>query len=407
MRRRLTVLLAAPLLAQDFSHRGFLETRAVLYPQAARGDGGRAVGDALLRYEPSYKASAALQFAASLEARTDTHQQVERRWDLSWQDRSRRRPAFAVRRLSATIHKGRFTAEIGKQFIRWGKADIVTPTDRFAPRDFLAVVDNDFLAVTAARVAYEGSSDSLELVWAPRFTPSRIPLLNQRWAPLPEDLPADLELRDAGARFPGGPQFGARWNHIGAGFECALSFYEGFNHLPLFDVRVLSVAPPRVEFERFYPQVRMYGGDAALPLRWLTLKGEAAYFRSRTRQADEYLLYVVQLERQAGEWFFVGGYAGEAVTTSRATLDFSPERGFAKAFVGRAGYTIDPNRSVAFEAAARQNGRGTWTRIEYSQAFGQHWRATAGFALIRGSPGDFLGQFRRNSHALLALRYSF
>jgi len=407
VRLALSVLLAAPLLAQDFSHRGFLETRVTLYPQTTRGDSGRAVGDALLRYEPSYKASTALQFAASFEARTDTHQQVERRWDPSWQDRSRRRPAFAVRRLSATYHRGRFTAEAGKQFIRWGKADIVTPTDRFAPRDFLAVVDNDFLAITAARVAYETRSDSLELVWAPRFTPSRIPLLHQRWAPLPQDLPADLELRDAGARFPGGSQFGARWNHIASGFEWALSFYEGFNHLPLFDARLLSFAPPRVEVERFYPRLRMYGADAAWPLRWLTLKGEAAYFTSRTLQADEYLLYVVQLERQAGEWFFVGGYAGEAVTASRTTLGFSPERGFAKAFVGRAGYTIDPNRSLALEAAIRQNGEGSWTRIEYSQAFGQHWRVTAAFALIRGSPADFLGQFRRNSHAAIALRHSF
>ena len=45
----------------------------------------------------------------------------------------------------------------------------------------------------------------------------------------------------------------------------------------------------------------------------------------------------MQLERQAGEWFFVGGYAGEAVTNRRSILNFSPERGFTKAFLGRAG----------------------------------------------------------------------
>jgi hypothetical protein len=53
--------------------------------------------------------------------------------------------AGEVRRLSATAHKGPLTFEAGKQFIRWGKTDIVTPTDRFAPRDYLTVVDNDFL----------------------------------------------------------------------------------------------------------------------------------------------------------------------------------------------------------------------------------------------------------------------
>jgi hypothetical protein len=44
---------------------------------------------------------------------------------------------------------------------------------------------------------------------------------------------------------------------------------------------------------------------------------------------------------------------------------------------------------------------------EYSQALGQHWRATLDLALIRGDMADFLGQYRRNSHALLIVRYSF
>jgi hypothetical protein len=75
--------------------------------------------------------------------------------------------------------------------------------------------------------------------------------------------------------------------------------------------------------------------------------------------------------------------------------------------LGRAGYTIDANRSIAFEAAVRDNADGLWTKIEYSQAFGQHWRLTAGFTLIRGDTADFLGQYRRNSHGLVAMKYSF
>jgi len=381
----LVFLSAAVCGAQTFNQRGFLENNAVLYPQTAPGDSGRAVGEWLLRYESFYKLDSGWQFAGAVDARTDTHRQVERRLHLSWQDRERQRPAFALRRLSATYAKGGATLELGKQFIRWGKADLLNPTDRFAPRDFLNVVDNDFLAVTAARLTYGGQANSIDLVWSPRLTPSRIPLLNQRWVVLPEGLP----VRDFSASYPGGPQFGARWNHIGAAVEYSLSFYNGFNHLP------------------FYPQMRMYGADATAPLRIVTLKGEAAYFTSRTPQADEYVLYVLQLERQAGEWLFIGGYAGEFVTERRLGASFAPDRGFARAFLGRAGYTIDTNRGVSLETVVRQNGKGSWTKFEYSQAFGQHWRATAGFAWIRGDAGDFLGQYHRNSHALLSLRYSF
>jgi hypothetical protein len=55
----------------------------------------------------------------------------------------------------------------------------------------------------------------------------------------------------------------------------------------------------------------------------------------------------------------------------------------------------------------RTSGDGAYAKAEYSQARGAHWRFTATGTLIRGDPADFLGQYRRNSHAALALRYSF
>ena len=44
-------LLAAPLWAQSFSQRGFVETRGAFFPQTGANDSGRAIGDILLRYE--------------------------------------------------------------------------------------------------------------------------------------------------------------------------------------------------------------------------------------------------------------------------------------------------------------------------------------------------------------------
>ena len=70
-------------------------------------------------------------------------------------------------------------------------------------------------------------------------------------------------------------------------------------------------------------------------------------------------------------------------------------------------HTIDPNRRVTFEAAARQNGDGTWARAEYSQASGAHWRATIAGTVLAGAENDFLGQYDRNSHLSVTMRYSF
>src|SRR5439155_12562328 len=201
--------------------------------------------------------------------------------------------------------------------------------------------------------------------WVPRFTPSRIPLLNQRWTAVPPEaaqLPVDL-----GAVLPEGSQVGIRWSHIGKSFESALSFFDGFNHLPNVSIAFRPI-PEQIGVTRVYPAIRSYGIDTAVPLRWLTVKAEAAFLTSPSADADEYVLYVVQLERQTGEWAFVGGYAGEVVTERRAVLPFAPDRGATRALIGRASYTIDSNRGVAFEGAIRQNGDGGYAKAEDSLA---------------------------------------
>ncbi len=401
MKRAALALLAVSAWGQNFTQRGFLETAAVLYPETAPNDSGRVVGESLFRYEAFYKLTN-LRFAGAVDARFDTHQETERAWDPSWWDRNLRRPTLAVRRMSAQYTRGKLTVEAGKQLIRWGKADVLTPTDRFAPRDFLNVVDSDFLAITAARVTYATQADTFDVVYSPQLTPSRVPLLNQRWAVLPEGIP----IHEAEPDFPGGQQFGARWNHIGAAAEYSFSFYNGYDNLPLYRVEP-NFALLRADVQRFYPQMRMYGADAAVPVGPVTVKAEAAYFTSSNPLADEYGLWVLQLERQAGEWSLVAGYAGQVTTDHRSTIGFNPQRGFTRAVVAHAGYTIDVNRSVAFEGVVRQNGQGVYLKAEFSQAFGQHLRSTAGFALIRGDATDFLGQYRRNSHLILRLRYSF
>ena len=394
-----------PAAAQTITQRGFVEGRALFFPQDAPNDPTRAVADLLAREEAFLKPAAWIQFAAGIEFRANSHDQVEPSWRLDFGDRTLARPRLSVRRLSATMTRSALAIDLGRQFIRWGKTDIVTPTDWLAPRDFLNVFENDFLPVTGVRASVRAGAETFEAAWTPRLTPSRIPLLNQRWTAVPPAA-AQLSIVDLGSLLPDGSQFGVRWSHVGRAFESAVSFFDGFNHLPNVDV-VLTPIPERIGMRRMYPAMRSFGVDAAAPLPWATIKAEAAYSVSPMGQSDDYVLYVVQFERQTGEWAFVGGYAGDIVTRRRAALPFAPDRGVARALVGRASYTVDANRSVAFECAVRQTGDGAYAKGEYSQAYAANWRATVSGTLIRGEPMDFIGQYRRNSNISVSLRYSF
>jgi len=400
------LLILAPQIgaAQTISQRGFIDATLTSFPQDAPNDTVNNIGDLLIREEVFVKPAAWLQFAGGVDVRANTHGQVDARWRVDVDDRDAKRPALSIRRLSATLNHGPFTLDLGKQFIRWGKTDIVTPTDRFAPRDFLNVIDTEFLPVTGARGSIRAGEGNLEVVWVPIFTPSRTPLFDERWTVTPPGAPASIVA--AAPDLPSGPQTGVRWSHVGSRLEYSLAFFDGFNHLP--DIELLPpTRPDQVTVRSRYPSLRSYGGDVAMPTRWFTIKAEAAYFTSTTPLTDEYVLYVVQLERQTGEWSFVGGYAGDHVTNQQAALPFAPDRGLTRALVGRASYTLDVNRSIAFETAVRQNGAGGYAKAEYSQAHAQHWRATVSGSLVRGEPGDFIGQYRLNSHLTLALRYSF
>jgi hypothetical protein len=398
-------LLVQPAAAQTVRQRGFVDAGAVLFPQQARNDGTQLVGDLIAQEEVFLKPAPWIQFAAGFVGRANSHDQVENSWRLDILDRGTLRPALSARRLTATFTHGPITVDIGKQFIRWGKADIVTPTDRFAPQDFVNVIDPEYLAVTAARASVQWRNESFDGVWVPFFKPSRTPLLSQRWTVVPAGAEG-ITLFDASGPLPKGSQAGVRWGHIKGGYEFSLSYFDGFNHLPNISITP-GPSPFVAGIAKTYPNLRSYGFDFAAPTGLLTLKAEATYATSTTRDSDNYLLYVVQLERQTGEWMFVGGYAGEVVTERRALFTFAPDRGLTKSIVGRASYTIDANRTAAVEMAVRQNGNGAYVKGEYSQARGQHWRATASGSIIRGDEDDFLGQYRLNSHVTFSIRYSF
>jgi hypothetical protein len=400
------VLLAgsAPAVAQTVTQRGFVQGVLTGYPQTTPRDDRRAVIDTLGRWEPGIRAGS-WRFDGALEGRLDTHDMTRHSAEVTYWDRSLQRPALSIARVTGSWARGPLTIEAGKQPVRWGKTDILVPTDRFAPRDYLTVVDADWLGVTAARVTLSQASNSLDLVVTPRMTPSRTPLFDQRWVAVPPAA-VPFVLVDEGAEFPDGSQLGIRWNRVGGRLEHSISFFRGFDHLPIFAVRPTG-RPAEIAIRRLYAELTSVGADVAVPTRWVTLKAEAAWLDGRTHDAGEYVLYVVQAERQRGEWLFVGGYAGEYELRPGTPFRYSADRGLTRAFIGRASLTIDTNRSLFVEAVARQNGDGFYGRFEYTHALPHGWRATATAVAFAGEEGDFLGRQERNSFGRVTLRYSF
>jgi hypothetical protein len=190
--------------AQSFGERGFIQAGGFFFPDTTQKDPTQVVGDVLVRDEGFVKPANWLQFAAGLDFRANTHDQVDSSWSPDFSDRGTLRPRLSVRRLNATITHGPLTLDLGKQFIRWGKTDIVTPTDRFAPRDFINVTDNDVLPGTGARGVFQWKANTGDAVWyrSLRRAGSRFSTSGGRRSALPRRLRS----------WTAAPCFQADWN---------------------------------------------------------------------------------------------------------------------------------------------------------------------------------------------------
>src|SRR5213592_4454183 len=96
----LVLALPAAAAAQTVTGRGFVEGALFAFAQRTPNDPTRLVGDLLAREEVFIKTATWAQFAAGLELRANSHDQVEDRWRLDFADRGIRRPRLSVRRLT-------------------------------------------------------------------------------------------------------------------------------------------------------------------------------------------------------------------------------------------------------------------------------------------------------------------
>src|SRR5258706_7416188 len=97
-------LVVLTMLAQNFEQRGFIENRALVYPQTAPNDGGYLVNETLLRWDASVKTGSWFKLNGSFQARTDSHRQTEREWRGDADERFIQLPAHSVRHVSGTLH---------------------------------------------------------------------------------------------------------------------------------------------------------------------------------------------------------------------------------------------------------------------------------------------------------------
>ncbi|MDF1562828.1 MAG: hypothetical protein P1V51_07280 [Deltaproteobacteria bacterium] len=172
---------------------------------------------------------------------------------------------------------------VGKQFVFWGRATWVNPTDVITAWDYANMsseLEDYRLAPTAARLRWLISGElELDVVWVPIFEPSRVPLV------LPEIEGATVELgfQSVPDRRLFDGEFGLRLGQTVSewAFDWSLSAYQGWEKLPRASLApsgaYLPPSPPtRWDYHTAHRRMSMLGLDLAKTLGPLVITAEGA-----------------------------------------------------------------------------------------------------------------------------------
>ncbi len=200
--------------------------------------------------------------------------------------------------------------KLGKMIHAWGAADANNPTDNLSPYDyyymFLAGTDRKQGSMSLAVKTYV-SDFQIEVVALPEFEANRFPL-NEPDFPINIPIPESAQYFYPEKEF----EFGGRVQYVMGIGDLSVSYFKGNDRsfspagLEIDLMPWLLGGPPAFISHLTYRQTDVFGLDAVLfPGNW-TLRGEFAYFRTKTPELDyamskftydaEYLQSVVQVE---------------------------------------------------------------------------------------------------------------
>ena len=225
---------------------------------------------------------------------------------------------FALKELWVDYTASFWGVRAGRQKAAWGKADGIDITNVICPSDmssFAAMTGDDSkLAIDALRLSLTGNQFTLDAWWIPFFTPSALPLQEgnvlRKFAvpetvelPLPAlgktlVLPVSVGKLEKPETAIWNGEYGLKASGYFSAFDVSLYGFYGWEDTPVMGSEVrfgapadpsnpATALPESVCINGEYKRLIMFGADAAIPVRNVVLRTEAAFFPERYFSAEE------------------------------------------------------------------------------------------------------------------------
>jgi hypothetical protein len=332
---------------------------------------------------------------------------------------------LGLREAYLDLNFSNFNLRAGKQQIIWGKAEGVFITDIVSPKDLSEFLLRDFdeirMGVTSLKAGYYFGNNTLEAVWAPVFTPTRMPEESSIWSPVlpfPVTPGYDYSTSEVRKSLENSELF-IRFSSMGsrADFEIVGGYF--WNDDPAMHItRIMDPVSMQLAGLTVRPEhhrLMMAGMSFSMPLGPIVLRGEGGFYSGKFFQTEattvpdatvekDYLHYMagvdytlagIRLSAQFIQEYIPDYEAGirndefETTMTFLAKKDFLRERLWLELF-----------------AYAGLNNKDALIRPKISYSLADGFDIQAGANIFTGTEGRF-GQYDDNDMIYIKLKYSF
>jgi hypothetical protein len=341
-------------------------------------------------------------------------------------DKDIRRNIINLKEWHLRFKKDYFSASAGKQIFSWGTADMFNPTDNLNPRDFTDFIENEKIGVPSVSLDYFRSSWKLEFIFIPLFTPTRLPLFDTRWSPVPEGFPLPINQRDLPAQSMKNAQYATRASITLNGWDFSVSYFDGFESVPAGQVDTSRVFVP-VPVPGFvsvptgitpvYDKVRIIGGDFSTTFDKFEIHGESAYYRRDNNDRNSYLQYIFGFNYTIDDIIsdhdvkLTLEYAREEIVDRADNpgryIDFELSHVFRNSLMGKIVYEFDYRKKIQIGGIYNINHHDYLIQPKFCYRPTDNWDIETGFDILGGGSETLFGRYSKNDRFFAKAKYSF
>ncbi len=196
---------------------------------------------------------------------------------------------------------------IGKQQIIWGKADGVFITDVISPKDLreflLPEFDEIRMGITAVKFDYYIGDSTLELVWVPVFSPTRMPDEDSIWNPgldLPLKTDFDYSRKKVRESLKNSEVF-LKYSAVSSAVDIELMAGYMWDDEPTMhairNIDPVTMQPESITILPEHHRLGLAGGSFSTTLGGYVIRGEGAYYFGKYFMSEDPMIKEAVVEK--------------------------------------------------------------------------------------------------------------